>query len=65
VKFQERIQFARCKPRTRFARKGAMIARMNCKTLIARVTAILQLWAKCQTGYSIKSCPELSTVAGD
>jgi hypothetical protein len=28
---QERIKFAGCKPRIRFARQGAMIARINCK----------------------------------
>jgi hypothetical protein len=40
---QERIKFAGCKPRVHFARKGAMVARINCKALIARSTAILQL----------------------
>jgi hypothetical protein len=65
VQFQERIQFARCKPRTHFAREEGMIARINCKILIARVTTILQFWTKCQTSYSIENCSELSTVAGD
>jgi hypothetical protein len=49
VQFQERIQFARYKPRTRFARKEALLARINCKILIARITAILlQFWTKCR-----------------
>jgi uridine phosphorylase len=43
IAIQERIKFAGCKPRIRFARQGAMIARINCKTLIARSSAILQL----------------------
>jgi hypothetical protein len=43
IAIQERIKFARCKPRICFARKRAIIARINCKALIARSTAILQL----------------------
>jgi hypothetical protein len=43
ITIQERIKFAGCKPRIHFARQGAMIARINCKALIARSTVILQL----------------------
>jgi hypothetical protein len=31
IAIKEETQVARCKPRIRFARKGAMIARINCK----------------------------------
>jgi hypothetical protein len=31
MQFEERLQVARCKPRIHFARKGAMIARIDCK----------------------------------